>query len=97
MWWQIGDMMILIVLVLFLGKPSGKQASNAIYPRAGGEGNHFVLSIFNGVYSIGEGFIGFLAIKESNALRSVCVEFLDAVMDFPWMDAKSIIKGSLRA
>ena len=33
---------------------------------------------------------------ESNALSGVCVEFREAVMDFPWMDVKSIIKGGRR-
>ena len=35
--------------------------------------------------------------KESNALRGVCVEFREADMDFPWMDEKSRIRGILRA
>ena len=35
--------------------------------------------------------------RESNALRGVCVEFREAVMNFPWMDAMSTIEGSLRA
>ena len=33
---------------------------------------------------------------ESNSLRLIFREFREAVMDFPWMDAKSYIKGSLR-
>ena len=35
--------------------------------------------------------------RESNALRNVCKEFREAVMDFPWMDAESVIKGSIEA
>ena len=64
---------------------------------AGGVGTHSVLSTLNGAHSIGEGFLGFLTMVESNALRSVCVEFREAVIDFPWMDAKSVIKGSVEA
>ena len=66
-------------------------------PFAGGEGTHSVLSILNGAHSIGEGFFRFVTMKEKNALRLVCKEFRKAVMDFPWMDAKSQITGSLRA
>ena len=35
--------------------------------------------------------------QHSNALRGVCVEFREAVMDFPWMDEESVFKGSVRA
>ena len=64
---------------------------------AGDKSTHSVISILDGAHSIGEGIIGFLTMKESNALRGVCKEFREAVMDFQWMDAKSDIKGSLRA
>ena len=73
------------------------EPAHRAIPFAGGEGTHSVLSILDGAHSIGEGFLGFLTMKESNALRGVCVEFREAVMDFPWMDRKSHIKGSLRA
>ena len=66
-------------------------------PFAGGEGTHSVLSILNGAHSIGEGILGFFTMVESNALRGVCKEFRKALMDFPWMDAESIIRGSLMA
>ena len=66
-------------------------------PFAGGDGDYSVLSILDGAHSIGKGFLGFLTMKESNALRSVCVEFREAVMDFPWMDAESKITGSVKA
>ena len=46
--------------------------------------------------AIGEGILGFFTMKDSNALRGVCKEFREAVMDFPWMDADSKIYGSLR-
>ena len=70
---------------------------NVAIPFAGGEGTHSILSVLDGAHSIGQGILGFFTMKESNALRSVCKEFREAVMDFPWMDAKSVIKGSLRA
>ena len=79
--------------------PSDKSDMNAFKDTqfAGGDGNYSVLSHLAGAHSIGEGFLGFLTMRESNALRGVCVEFREAVMDFPWMDAKSDIKGCLRA
>ena len=66
-------------------------------PFAGGEGENTAFSLLNGTHSIGEGILGFLTILESNALRGVCREFREAVMDFPWMGEKSHIKGSLMA
>ena len=68
-------------------------------PFAGGEGTQTVLSVLDGALSIGEGFLGFLTIRESNALRVVCKEFREAVMDFPWMNSldESRIKGSAKA
>ena len=68
-----------------------------VTPFAGMKGSKSILSILAGAHSIGAGMLGFLTMEESNALRSVCTEFREAVMDFPWMDAKSVIKGSLRA
>ena len=35
--------------------------------------------------------------RESNTLRGVYVEFREAVMDFPWMDAKLRITGIIEA
>ena len=35
--------------------------------------------------------------RHSNELRLVCKELRETVMDIPWMDAESKIKGSLRA
>ena len=40
--------------------------------------------------------IEFLTMEESNELRLVCREFREAVMDYPWIDAKTVIKGSVR-
>ena len=68
-----------------------------VIPFAGGEGTHSVLSHLHGAHSIGEGILGFLTMRQSNALRGVCKEFRGAVMDFPWMDAESRIKGRIRA
>ena len=34
---------------------------------------------------------------DSNKVRVQCVECRNAVMDFPWMDDKSIITGSVEA
>lgn len=66
-------------------------------PFAGCDGDYSFLSILNEAHSIGEGILGFLTMQQSNSLRSVCREFCEAIMDFPWMDTKSIIKGDLRA
>ena len=66
-------------------------------PFAVGEGTHSILSVLNGAHSIGEGILGFLTMRESNALRGACREFREAVMDFPWMDANSIIKSIVEA
>ena len=46
---------------------------------------------------IGEGFLGFLTMRASNALRGLCREFREAVIDFPWMDTKSWVGGSVEA
>ena len=56
-----------------------------------------IISHLYGAHSIGERILGFLTMRESNALRGVCKEFRKAVMDFPLMDAKSVTKGSLHA
>ena len=62
----------------------------------GGEGTRSVLSTIVAAHSIGDGFLGLLTMVESNALRCVCREFREAVMDFPWMDVKALKKGSLK-
>ena len=66
-------------------------------PFAGGEGDYSVLSHLNGAHSIGEGILGFLTMVDSNALRCVCKEFRETVMDFPWMDANSWMSGNVQA
>jgi len=68
-----------------------------IIPFAGGSGSHSVLSILAGAHSIGEGIFSFMTMIDSNNLRPVCVEFRQAIMDFPWMDEESKIKGSVKA
>ena len=66
-------------------------------PFAGGDGDYSILSVLFGAHSIGEGIFGFLNMRDSNKVRVQCVECRQAVMDFPWMDEKSHIKGSVRA
>ena len=66
-------------------------------PFAGGDGDYSILSVLFGAHSIGEGIFGFLTMIDSNKLRVQCVECRNAVMDFPWMDSRSPIKGSVRA
>ena len=66
-------------------------------PFAGGDGDYSILSVLFGAHSIGEGIFGFLNMIDSNKVRVQCVECRKAVMDFPWMDEKSHIKGSVRA
>jgi hypothetical protein len=66
-------------------------------PFAGGDGDYSILSVLFGAHSIGEGIFSYLTMKDSNKVRVQCVECRDAVMDFPWMDAKSRIKGSVKA
>ncbi len=68
-----------------------------IIPFAGGSGSHSVLSILAGAHSIGEGIFSFMTMIDSNNLRPVCVEFRQAIKDFPWMDEDSHIKGSVKA
>jgi hypothetical protein len=68
-----------------------------IIPFAGGSGSHSVLSILAGAHSIGEGIFSFMTMIDSNNLRPVCVEFRQAIKDFPWMDYESHIKGSVKA
>ena len=68
-----------------------------IIPFAGGDGSHSVLSILAGAHSIGQGIFSFLTMIDSNNVRPVCVELRQAIMDFPWMDDKSKIKGSVEA
>jgi hypothetical protein len=66
-------------------------------PFAGGDGDYSILSVLFGAHSIGEGIFGYLTMIDSNKVRVQCVECRDAVMDFPWMDAESQIKGSVKA
>ena len=66
-------------------------------PFAGGDGDYSILSVLFGAHSIGEGIFGFLNMRDSNKVRVQCVECRQAVMDFPWMDEKSHITGSIRA
>ena len=68
-----------------------------VIPFAGGAGTHSILSVLFGAHSIGEGIFSFLTMIDSNALRLLCKEFRQAVMDFPWMDAESHITGSVKA
>ena len=66
-------------------------------PFAGGDGDYSILSVLAGPHSIGGGIFGFLNMIDSNKVRVQCVECRKAVMDFPWMDDDSRIKGSIRA
>ena len=68
-----------------------------IIPFAGGDGSHSVLSILAGAHSIGQGIFSFMTMIDSNNVRPVCVEFRQAIMEFPWMDLESEIKGSIKA
>ena len=64
---------------------------------AGGDGDYSILSVLFGPHSIGGGIFGYLTMIDSNNVRAQCVECRKAVMDFPWMDDKSKIKGSVKA
>ena len=66
-------------------------------PFAGGDGTHSILSVLFGAHSIGGGIFGFINMIDSNKIRVQCVECRKAVMDFPWMDKHSFIKGSIEA
>ena len=66
-------------------------------PFAGGDGDYSILSVLFGSHSIGGGIFGFLTMIDSNKVRGLCEECRQAVMDFPWMDTVSIIKGSVQA
>ena len=66
-------------------------------PFAGGDGDYSILSVLFGAHSIGEGIFGYLTMIDSNKVRVQCAECRQAVMDFPWMDAMSQIKGSVKA
>jgi hypothetical protein len=68
-----------------------------VIPFAGGEGSHSVLSVLFGAHSIGQGIFSFMTMIESNNVRPVCRECRQAIKDFPWMDEKSKIKGSVKA
>ena len=65
-------------------------------PFAGGDGDSSILSVLFGLHSIGGGIFSFLTMKDSNKVRVQCAECRQAVMDFPWMDAESRIKGSVK-
>ena len=66
-------------------------------PFAGGEGDYSILSVLFGLHLIGGGIFSFLTMIDSNKVRVQCVECRDAVMDFPWMDIQSRIKGNIKA
>ena len=66
-------------------------------PFAGGDGDYSILSVLFGAHSIGDGIFGYLNMIDSNKVRLLCKECRQAVMDFPWMDDKSDIKGSVKA
>ena len=68
-----------------------------IIPFAGGDGSHSVLSVLFGAHSIGQGIFSFMTMIDSNNVRPVCRECRRAIMDFPWMDDVSKIKGSVEA
>ena len=63
---------------------------------AGGDGDYSILSVLFGAHSIGEGIFGFMTMIDSNKVRVQCRECHQAVKDFPWMDAKSRIRGSVK-
>jgi hypothetical protein len=65
-------------------------------PFAGGDGDYSILSVLFGLHSIGGGIFSFLTMIDSNKVRVQCVECRQAVMDFPWMDDESKIKGSVK-
>ena len=65
-------------------------------PFAGGDGDYSILSVLFGLHSIGGGIFSFLTMIDSNKVRVQCRECRQAVMDFPWMDDKSHIKGSVK-
>jgi len=50
-----------------------------------------ILSVLNGVHSIGEGFLSYLTCKDANNLRLVCREMNQAVTDFNWNENNSIV------
>jgi hypothetical protein len=66
-------------------------------PFAGGSGSHTVLSVLAGEHSIGGGILQYVNMRQANDLRLVCPEFLEAVTEFPWTDAETRIKGSVKA
>ena len=66
-------------------------------PFAGGDGDYSILSVLFGPHSIGAGILCFLTMIDSNNVRVQCRECHQAVKDFPWMDTKSRIKGSVKA
>jgi hypothetical protein len=83
-----------------LGGASDQSTRINVYeniPFAGGDGDSSVLSVLFGLHSIGGGIFSFLTMKDSNKVRVQCRECRQAVMDFPWMDANSNIRGNMKA
>ena len=64
-------------------------------PFAGGDGDFSILSVLFGPHSIGKGIFCFITMIDSNKVRVQCRECRQAIMDFPWMDSTSKIKGSI--
>jgi hypothetical protein len=75
-----------------------EQKANAVADLdfAGGCGSHTVLSVLAGEHSIGGGILQYFDMGEANVLRLVCPEMVEAVKEFPWMDPKTRIKGSVK-
>ncbi len=66
-------------------------------PFAGGDGDYSILSVLFGPHSIGEGICNFLLHIHVCLYHNKVHACRKAVMDFPWMDAVSHIKGSNKA
>jgi hypothetical protein len=62
----------------------------------GGNRPYNLMSILYGAHSIGEGILGFCALRDANNLRLTCKELRDEVNEFRWMDMKTRINGSLQ-
>lgn len=56
-----------------------------------GGSNTSILSVLNGVHSIGKGFLSYFTCEEANNLRLVCREMNQAVTDFNWNENNSIV------
>ena len=74
---------------------SGSPARRAALPFAGSAGPASVVSHLAGAHSIGGGVLGFLTLRESNAVRGVCHELREAVRAFPWADVTARIRCRL--